>query len=567
MRVLCLLVLVTGCSGGGGGGVPADLSEVEPNDSPATSQDLGALIAILIDGRIERTAPGPVAAGDLDTFRFVAPVHGVLEARLELPAAADYDLALLDAAGVRKATARADNRDAQVGNVERLFAPVTAGEVYFVEVGGFGGAAGEYRLRLAIVPDPAPGPATPAASFTTALPPLPTARSFHAAVATHDGGALLAGGATDVSSPTAALLSAIDSTDRFDPAANVFAAGPSLGTGRFGLTATPLPTGRVLLAGGDLLASADLYDPHVGAMAATLIGMTGGIRILPTATLLPDGRVLLAGGTSVVFSPLPVQQTSDSTTIFDPKTRAFTPGPTLLVPRTSHASVCLPDGRVLVTGGVGHATSEILDPVAGTSVPGPALNGVRDDHTATLLKNGSVLLAGGQDATNRSLDSAEILDPGTSAFRLLAATMQNRRADHQAMRLPTGQVLLFGGEDDPGGGADVLLGTRRSPHRATARRPHPRDRRRRRPGPKRRHRRGLYRALNPPPSIRCRTDHQLVQVHVIVGRSRLRVHGVFRVVFGDHHQVPENTPLDETPLVHNTAPPGARRCTRRCAAA
>jgi len=85
------------------------------------------------------------------------------------------------------------------------------------------------------------------------------------------------------------------------------------------------------------------------------------------------------------------------------------------------------------------------------------MNGVRDDHTATVLPSGAVLVTGGQNASGRSLNTAEILDPGATAFRLLAATMSDHRADHVAMRLPDGSVLVLGGEDDPGGGTDVIL--------------------------------------------------------------------------------------------------------------
>ena len=69
---------------------------------------------------------------------------------------------------------------------------------------------------------------------------------------------------------------------------------------RQGQTATLLPSGRVLVAGGccdkagRALAGAELYDPRTGRWTAT--GAMSAARQGQTATLLPNGRVLVAGG-------------------------------------------------------------------------------------------------------------------------------------------------------------------------------------------------------------------------------------------------------------------------------
>src|SRR6266513_6182385 len=74
----------------------------------------------------------------------------------------------------------------------------------------------------------------------------------------------------------------------------------SLATARTNTTATLLPNGKVLVAGGtnidSNLASAELYDPASGSWTAT--GSLGTARQGHTATLLPNGKVLVAGGGS-----------------------------------------------------------------------------------------------------------------------------------------------------------------------------------------------------------------------------------------------------------------------------
>jgi hypothetical protein len=72
----------------------------------------------------------------------------------------------------------------------------------------------------------------------------------------------------------------------------------SLATARYSHTATLLPNGKVLVAGGagasGTLASAELYDPASDRWTAT--GSLATARNNYTATFLPNGKVLVAGG-------------------------------------------------------------------------------------------------------------------------------------------------------------------------------------------------------------------------------------------------------------------------------
>lgn len=120
----------------------------------------------------------------------------------------------------------------------------------------------------------------------------------------------------------------------------------------------------------------------------------------------------------------------------------------------------LPDGRVLIVGGVttsGNdfsnnspnvpqnflATAEIYDPGTNAfAATGSLTTGGRALHAATLLSDGRVLITGGFNGA--SLDSAEIWHPTTGTFTS-AGTMTSVRSQHTATLLADGAVLIAGG--------------------------------------------------------------------------------------------------------------------------
>src|SRR5262249_54962937 len=96
-----------------------------------------------------------------------------------------------------------------------------------------------------------------------------------------------------------------------------------------------------------------------------------------------------------------------------------TNGP-LILGRYSHTATLLPNGQVLIAGGLptnGLTTNhtELFDPVTGTSRQVGAMAMPRRDHTATLMLNGKVLVAGGING-NQVLAGAELYDPVTETW-------------------------------------------------------------------------------------------------------------------------------------------------------
>jgi hypothetical protein len=106
-----------------------------------------------------------------------------------------------------------------------------------------------------------------------------------AAVLLKDGRVLVTGGTDDPGSTSFA--------DIYDSSSGVFSATGRMMYDRSTHTATLLPDGTVLVAGGDRFGTAELYEPLKGAFSAT--GTMTAPREAATATLLRDGTVLIAG--------------------------------------------------------------------------------------------------------------------------------------------------------------------------------------------------------------------------------------------------------------------------------
>lgn len=245
-------------------------------------------------------------------------------------------------------------------------------------------------------------------AFSLLAARMATRRYDHPAVPLADGRVLLLGGlprpGSDIPASTACEI--------FDPALKQFSATGSLALPRAGHTATLLKDGRVLVVGGRdstcLLTcspvtwrSAELYDPATGAFSPA--GAMSQGRYGHTATLLPDGRVLIAGGTT---PDLPDTDISSLVEVFDPATRQFTVLGAMLRPRSSHTATLLGDGTVLLAGGLTYgagensmatATVEAFNPVTGSSRLAVSDVTTRYRHAAVRLSSGHVVLLGGTE--------------------------------------------------------------------------------------------------------------------------------------------------------------------------
>ncbi len=276
-------------------------------------------------------------------------------------------------------------------------------------------------------------------------------RADHTATLLPDGQVLVTGGGNDDSNMASAQL--------YHPAIGMWQRIGNMNHERRRHTATLLPSGQVLVTGGtpcgDIIGdcppgprgSAELYDPITRTWTDT--GSFAVARWYHTATLLPNGQVLVAGGQA--GNPRNPGENQTSAELYDPATGMWTPTGSMSIAHSYHTATLLPTGQVLVAGGYSGSnalSAELYDPATGVWTPTGSLPVGRWDHTATLLPNGQVLVAGGLGTDGVThLASAELYDPSTGSWRE-TGSMAHERSSHTATLLPNGQVLVAGGIGD-----------------------------------------------------------------------------------------------------------------------
>lgn len=170
-----------------------------------------------------------------------------------------------------------------------------------------------------------------------------------------------------------------------------------------GAGATLLTDGSVLFTGGEkgdgqLLASVERFEPRTGRCAA--LAPLGMARAHHATVPLPDGRVLLIGG-EIRDAKTGRPGVTGQVEVFDPARGTLQPLGSLRVPRSRFAWAWLPSGRILLAGGLGGpgepatlVQTERLDPATGQSEPGPSLAHGRSGDAALRRRDGRVLILG-----------------------------------------------------------------------------------------------------------------------------------------------------------------------------
>jgi hypothetical protein len=122
------------------------------------------------------------------------------------------------------------------------------------------------------------------------------------------------------------------------------------------------------------------------------------------------------------------------------------------VRRYMAASVCLEDGRILITGGYNRPSTDesqpmalnsamILDPHSGRSTPMASMNLPRARHAAVLLRNGLVVVIGGLSQVPTA--SIEVFDPQMNEWRMVDP-LDQPRYDH-SVAFDGANIYVLGG--------------------------------------------------------------------------------------------------------------------------
>lgn len=199
--------------------------------------------------------------------------------------------------------------------------------------------------------------------------------------------------------------------------------------GRHGHTATFVSgNGKVLIVGGAVwtnngsaetfLNTAELFDPSTGTSEP--LPSLGVTRAYHTATALPDGRVLIVGGLGVISGQVQALTTGLIYDPAQPADRAFV-DVTLRQQRAHHTATLLPDKNVVIIAG-------------GCNGPGCTADGAR---------------SGANGDTTNLATSVEIFDVSTATV-LPANNLASGRAFHAASALEGGRLLVTGGTNAAG---------------------------------------------------------------------------------------------------------------------
>src|SRR5512134_678636 len=262
----------------------------------------------------------------------------------------------------------------------------------------------------------------------------------------------------------------------FDPVGQQWSFAAAMDDGRWYPTLITLGDGRILAAtglneeGNGHNQALEIYDAPTDTWEERhFVGGFPGLPLYAHLFLMADGRIFFSGGRmddplnvqpcifDLTQDPVPIQTVND---LLDP------------VLRNQSASVILPpaqDQRVMICGGGPIGPEDKTHAVDTVSIvdlrePNPEYRAAgrialpRMHLNAVLLPDHTVFVSGGslqQEDEPLARVQAEVYDPATDSWRLLAAATVERLYHSTALLLADGRVIAAGG--NPHGGDQAVF--------------------------------------------------------------------------------------------------------------
>ena len=295
-------------------------------------------------------------------------------------------------------------------------------------------------------------------------------RALHQATLLKDGNVLLTGGVSSLW-PIPWTLS---SAEIFDPIQNRFFSAYGMHDYHTEHAATLLPNGNVVISGGNRSAVMELFNSktyrfeklkaplsaRAGHTAHLIDGhklfMLGGYFVKinfaqnsdPQNDFIPlesDQRLLTPTFNKLGFELVPLKTCE----VYDLNTQTAyeIPYPPYFSRLTMHRSLTLPNGNILIVGGMGNRENMIeLDTKTETFRLFGKLKEPREDQAMLFLNDNEILISGGTNAKAITTPSFEIINLQSGIASLLEIKMHEPREDHQMIHLQDGRIVLVGGE-------------------------------------------------------------------------------------------------------------------------
>ncbi len=214
--------------------------------------------------------------------------------------------------------------------------------------------------------------------------------------------------------------------------------------GRWYPTLTTLASGQVVAIAGPDQTGTRVLTPEVWTASGwrTLSGASLSLPNYPRTFVAPNGRVFYAGELQRTYY-LNTSGAGSWTFV----------GNRLYGGRDHGSAVMYQPGKILYAGGARTTnTAEVID--LNQAAPQWQWTGsmayARRNLNATVLPDGTVLVTGGTGGTtandeSQAVHAAELWDPGTGAWTVLASNTVVRAYHSTALLLPDGRVLVAGG--------------------------------------------------------------------------------------------------------------------------